>query len=343
MTNVFSLDGKFEKRPFRSYSAEDFPLPISLEAWVETYSNHPFMIDEQLLQTKSALAVLEAVEKAVDNRRSGIGFYSPPRYGKTQAMYIVELLLARRKPNVPIITIEAFESDVVNENTMWRQTLASLGVQTTGRATTGDLRGKMVSLVQNQFQSIKGPRVALMLIDEAQNWTVREWRVLKGFMNMLRKSPLNIRLVVVLFAQTAILSRREELKRLSDRSEDLVDRFMRDLREFPPLDDVGEIMSIFEQFDNPEFDDFPDESGICYSQFFLPKAYAAGWRLSTSSKFVYELLKKKANSMRMPLRIMTLMLAVRAFFREVDDVPNFNPTYKMWKDVLERAVEAGDL
>jgi hypothetical protein len=319
-------------------SVAEFDYLVPGRAREAVMADHPLRLDEQILQTNAILMAYNELQKAIKLRRYGLAFCCPPRMGKTWAIDALVAMLQLDYPLMPVFSIEAFQHDDPTEKSLWTDILTSLGHLSgkTAQAQKAVLFDFIVSSAQLHNQ-----KFVVFLVDEAQNWGSRYWRFIKGLVNALRGKRYRIRVLVVSFGQSDLLRVREAIAKLSDGGEDLLARFLKTVHEFPAIKNVQELRAVLAQLDDPQLTEYPEDSGVCYTRFFMPLSYVAGWRLEKQ----YEDVWKAFGALRRLKRQVTmlhLMSLLREFFDAAEDAADFTSTLPMWKRALAESYEESD-
>jgi hypothetical protein len=310
---------------------------VAGEARDAALAEHPLTLDRQLLQTPGIHMALKHLRKAIKFRRYGLAFWCVPRGGKTWAIDALLEILSREFPAIPVFCTEALQHDDPTEKATWKDMLDSIGH--IGGKTAQEMRTALVNCVVTSAQ-LKSNSFVILFVDEAQNWSARQWRFIKGLVNTLRNRPYRIRMLVVSFGQSDLIKVREDMMALPDKGKDLIARFLANVHPFPgSIASSLEIGKILAQLDDPRFAEYPKGSGLCYTQFFLPLAYAAGWRLVNEAQDVWRAFagpRRKKNDRVSMLHLMNLL---REFFLLVEDAAEFKSTPQIWKSALTASFE----
>ncbi len=140
--------------------------------------------------------------------------------------------------------------------------------------------------------SIIESQTAILFIDEAQTWSEIELTFIRDVSNDLKKFD-SINLIPVLFATPQILKTAENLK-AADRI-DLIARFLRNPIIIKGLTKQIDLEEVLKPIDDPILYAFPDYSGVALSEFFIPRAYANGWRLQKEAPNLWRALLEELN------------------------------------------------
>jgi hypothetical protein len=294
-------------------------------------ASHPLTLDEQILQTPAIHEAYGCLKRALRFRMWGLSFFCAPRKGKTWAIDALVGMLSIEFPGVPVFVTEALQHDDPTEKGLWTDILSGLG-HLSG-STAQAQRATLIDLISSSASLANDAKFVVIAVDEAQNWGPRQWRFIKGLVNTLRNRPYRIRTLVLSFGQSELLKVRDSISRIDDRGEDLIARFLRNMHEFKGITSCHDLEQVLTQFDDPDYTEFPEESGVCYTQFFLPLAYAAGWKLASQSKLLWRQLKLVGKGASEP-KMLHIMDAVREFLATATDSETFKPTAAHWKQVI---------
>jgi len=296
------------------------------------YVMHPLSRNRQRVATPAIEQAFPTIQHAITFCEHGFAWQAEPKIGKSAAIEIIVELLAEIYPNVPVFVTSAATHDDQNEKTQWKDILEDLDIASKGRA--HEMRSDLINLFTLAGVT-SGSDVVILLIDEAQNWTEAQWEFMKGIVVALdlRKRIL---LTCFLFGQTQLKTRRNDL--LKAKRTDLVARFMPEMDEFLGIRKMSELKRVFRQFDDAEKTEYPEDSGISYSEFFMPQAYASGWRLEIEIPEMWRAFVRtniKFRSLKMDSAVKT----VKAFFiaNKDSDSARFRGNPELWDEAVRRS------
>lgn len=295
-------------------------------------AQHPLTLDEQLFQTGAVHAAYDALRKAIRFRKWGLSFFCSPRWGKTWTIDALVAMLAIDFPDIPVFVTEALQHDDPTEKSLWTDILVSL--EHLAGQTAQAQRATLLDLIVSSAALHGNAKFAVLFVDEAQNWGARQWRFIKGLVNSLRNRPYRIRVLVVSFGQTDLLRVKEEISKLNDKGEDLLARFLRNMHEFHGVANVAELTEVLKQLDDPQLAEYPEDSGVCYARFFMPLAYAAGWRLAVEASHIWKALHPAGKRSR-KIKMLYVMDILREFFLLAEDASNFKASLPLWKRAFQ--------
>ncbi|HYD80317.1 MAG TPA: ATP-binding protein [Paucimonas sp.] len=190
-----------------------------------------------------------------------------------------------------------------------------------------DIQMKVASRNGSQF---------VLIIDEMQLLNEIDLQQLLVFHNALALEK--IKMTTVAFAQPEIIHRVNALQ--TKHQTQIIARFLSEPLMFEGCGSAEELRALLKLYD--EESEYPDDSGISYTKFFFPEAFARGFRLSKYANKIWHALKKAIPALpetglpmeHVCLTIEHLLLAHRQY-----DAANF--TYGT--EDIEEAVEASNL
>ncbi len=242
------------------------------------YERHPFFKDQSLIVTDQVEAVYNTVEEGLIFRNTGVSYSKDPRGGKTKIILAVRAALNLYKPRVAtyVLSANGNEKNVQSQLAQFGDVLSCMGHPGVMIRRTEDRKAAAKARLQTDCNKRNGDQV-VFFIDEGQNWLDEYWSYWKDFVNSIaRDEDHPIHIFTCTFAQSEILSLIERTK---VGRKDIFKRFFLQHIELAGIQTKDQLGAVFSQFDDPSSLVFPGESGICYSAYFLPKAYSSGWRL----------------------------------------------------------------
>lgn len=297
---------------------------------------HPVIRNRARLPTPPIRNAFNIVSRTVLQRDPGCCFIAHPRFGKTSAIRVMSKQLAQSFPKMPTVTVNAKSHPRFSEATFYGELLATCGH---GAPTTGKIEARRLRFFNFLWalaHSRDSDRV-LMFVDEAQNWHESELSVLRDLSNDLALER-EINLIAVFFGQPELASLRTAL--LQSARIDLIGRFMIQQYNFSGLASLAELSETMGYYDDPEVSEFPEGSGISYSEFLLGKAFRGGWRLKNESGRLWKQFKNAAqpHGGLAQLGMHWVAASIRTFF--VSQMEYDHPSLEGSDDEWESAVAA---
>jgi hypothetical protein len=277
----------------------DVPL-FDAERREKLLSGHPVRGGDYTLPTPMMQRTYALVRELVWARRTGTVFYASPRMGKTRCALAIRDLLRQEFPNVYVTLLSTRPSGRPTTAHMLRLILEAETHALSRRPDADQLFGNAIADIRVKAARIGARQYVLLIELELQD----------------------LRMTAISFAQPEILHRRTSL--LASNARQIIGRFLSNTLQFDGCaseDDFGALLCSYDQAS-----EYPDGSGITYTQFFFPEAFRAGFRLEDSRRAIWEALRSAAGGDALQgvpmehvcLTIDNLLLSLRR-----DDCPNF--------------------
>lgn len=240
---------------------------------------HPIALQTYIIPTPP---LVRCVDLALERVRSGspcCGFVGVPRFGKSSAADFVASEIRSTAEQFYVVQLVGRLNGAARPGAF-----CDWIYQSTGGPAFHSKRGGVDPLllvarrwVTDAF-SAKARRLVL-IVDELGRFTPTELTYLADITNETSRNGLKV--TTIGFGSGETLHLRDAL--LAAERVDLIGRFLSRLHAFDGLVSVGELQSTMEAYDDPQIADYPRNSGWAFSQFFLPTAYANGWRLANEA------------------------------------------------------------
>ncbi|MBP1143149.1 hypothetical protein JOE33_000072 [Pseudomonas sp. PvP027] len=261
--------------------------PLDTAARDELMSQHPIMLKTYFTLTPTIVDVYERVRDLIYLSEPSMYFWSTPRMGKTECAKAIRYLISQEFPDKMIILASC---DPEKEKGIVPTIFKSLGLEKDKyRISLAEIRDRVIDHIVCELSGKHGKH-CLLMIDEMQAMVDKDYQGLQAIQNELKLN--NISLTTVGFAQHQINSMRTSL--VSAGKIALVARFLSRRGRFHGCKKIDWLASTLQQFDDGL--QFPEMSTCTYTQFFLPTAYAAGFRLQSCSELIYKEAKKAVSN-----------------------------------------------
>lgn len=296
---------------------------------------HPLNQRPVKVLTKSIKESFLIVSDAIKFKRPGCAFSAQFRSGKSTALLMIKEQLPTVMPQVAYGLISAKDHDTVTERVYWGDLLIARGLATDGTAQERQnrLRAEMISAC------IKvGGKHFCWLIDEGQNWRMREYTFLRDLTNQLREQD-GYTVTTITFGD----SRLDELSStFREKRKDLWARFVMKPHQFCGIRDIRDLAFFLAEHDSAKRCEFPAGSGINYTEFFLPTAYESGWRLESQTQLVWDAFARAAAQLNRELIDIGMQWVGEAVIhflttQMANDVPGFVATPTDWDEAVLNA------
>jgi type II secretory pathway predicted ATPase ExeA len=297
---------------------------------IRAFQHHP--INNEASGVRLCTRPIEELKKTIHNavlrRRSGIWVPAAPGDGKTSAIIVVtDYLDEVFDGEIAIVRLNYIGSHNPTIRGFHIQFLNAAGIADT-RGETPALRIRLTHALVDKATAASDNAVFLF-VDEAQQMREMEMRFLKDLSNDLAMHK--VQLVTFLFGQNPELS--EAVARLNRKGGfDIVSRFaLREvrLRSYSTLADIEDLLD--------KVDKKLDDNGVPWTAFFLPEAFASGFRLIGEARRLFAALQDSMNNsehLGYPAR--QVFWAIQDFlgFQSNNDAPNFKGTRKAWDEAV---------
>lgn len=209
------------------------------------------------------------------------------RSGKSTALEMIEEQLPTVLPNVAVTRVSAKRRDDVTDKTFWGDLLKSMRLSTSG--TAAEREDRVIGACVGACMSVNGKNFA-MLIDEGQSWGAKEYTSIRNLGNELSLAH-HITLTTLIWGDENLTERANSFR---GRRNDLLGRFLLTGSKFVGIRDLEDLKFYLAEYDSPKRCEYPAGSGISYTEFFLPKAFAAGWRLENEVNNLWDAFVRAA-------------------------------------------------
>lgn len=301
------------------------------------YAAHPVVRNNVRIATAPVIEAEHAVRAAILHRDPGTYFIGEPRLGKTTTIEMIQSVLPQSFPNVPVFDFIAKTHQKQSEKTFYGDLLTDLDRPPGPGISTSERRNTLLNHVLASCRTQHSDR-AIVFVDEGQSWGSSEYGWLRDLTNDWRKSQVIC--VTIVFAHPNLENHVKVQFLRQDRS-DLTGRYLVSLHTFRGLSNLEELRDAFEAYDNPKRHQFPHGSGICYSQFFFPRAFQRGWRLREEAAIAWSLFiaySKPANRASASLGMQWVSGAIRNFiFAGIDPIQP-GVSGRLWTEAIRSAV-----
>ncbi|MFZ6676199.1 AAA family ATPase [Undibacterium sp. Xuan67W] len=281
---------------------------------------HPIRERSYTIPTIALDRTYNLIRERVWARRTGVCFYGTPRIGKTVAAAYVEDRLREEFDKTYINRVSARESSRPKTNGhISRLILESRGHVLLGREKDEQLYRNAVSDTIMEVRRLKGS-LFVLIIDEMQLLSSHDLQQLLVIQNALAMEK--IRSVTVSFAQPEIMQRRSSMK--ATQQMQLIARFLSEPIIYEACATVEELKVILQVYDSGS--EYPVNSGLSYTCFFLPQAFARGFRLSSYAHPIWQALSDAAVHLggeRVPMEHLSLTIEHCLLAGYANDSPNY--------------------
>lgn len=246
---------------------------------------HPILQQEYAIYTPPMDRMINTIGDWIDQGISGGHIYGPSRFGKSRAVkwYLRKILEDRFKRTLPLVVWIRRDSSM-SEGEFWNDLLGAAKYEF-----HNSLRPKTKVTAKYLFEqqlltlarSARGNYV-LLLIDEAHEMTLKEWKWLLGLQNSL--DDQGIRFCVISIGSYSLQYQPDYLARTGNPH--IAARFYACDTRFHGIRSRSELGYVLTGYDLDS--EWPKKSGITYLQYFAPEAFAEGCRLVDQNELIWK-------------------------------------------------------
>lgn len=237
---------------------------------------HPVLRQEYAIYTPPMDKMLNTIGDWIDQKVSGGHIYGPSRFGKSRAVkwYLREVLECRFKSSLPLVVWIRRES-MIGETEFWNTLVGASNYEFHNplkpkpkNAAKFIFEQRLVTVARQSRQNY-----VVLLIDEAQEIMLKEWKWLLGLQNAL--DDQGIRFSVVSIGSYSLQFQPDYLARTGNAH--IAARFYACDAQFHGIRSCAELGYVLNGYDLDS--EWPKKSGISFLQYFAPEAFAEGCRL----------------------------------------------------------------
>jgi hypothetical protein len=252
--------------------------------------NHPVLSQEYAVYTPAIDEMVTTLGDWIDQRITGGYIYGPSRYGKSRAVkwYVRAELEARVRRCMPLVVWIRPGGKII-ETDFWNQLLAASEFHF-----YNPLHRKRSPIARFLFkqQLITLARAArqnfvLLIIDEAHEVTLTEWKWLLGIQNDLDDE--GYRFSVFSIGSHQIAFQPDYIARTGNAH--IAVRFFASDARFRGVMNVDELKYVLNGYD--EDSEWPSRSGSSYLKYFAPEDFAQGRRLTNHAEELWNAITEQ--------------------------------------------------
>ena len=324
--------------------ADCLPLnPSNPDDRMTLFNNHPVITRKFHIATPPICRAFDSAVQTIASGAPCCAYTAYPRSGKTWAANYFGSRLAEAFPDTPVFKFHA------HHETPQRRRFCTDLLRQTRSGIVPDKKADPTDQVVNAWwaaaQDMRSGRL-ILIGDEMQCLTLEAFSWLIDITNDLE--DYGVRTVCVFFAQPEL--RAKKVTCAQAYRTDIIGRFMLKIEAFAGITSSLELRSVMEAYDDPREFEYPKNSGWSFTRFFLPKAYADGWRLASCAGECWEqfqalaLERENARGKLRPLNVGMQWIAstitrVLIHFSDFDNA-NVKVSGEMWRACI---VESGFL
>lgn len=252
--------------------------------------SHPIISKDYTVLTPMIQKTYALIRERVWSRRTGSFLYARPRTGKTRCAIAIQRLLAAEFPDIHVMFLSADQRTNASDLGFVLDLLSSEDLVLKKHFTYKEALLKLLTHIETQLSARAGNHLVL-LIDEQQLLCEADYRLLLVIHNRLELKKISM--TTLGFGQPQILTTITALS--SMHSYNLIARFLSEPIIFDGCQNENELEVILVAYDEEKR--FPENTDWTYTRFFLPEAYAAGFRLKTYAPNIWKSLNDASGSL----------------------------------------------
>lgn len=315
---------------------------------------HPIATQEYAVYTPPINELIETIGNWINRMESGGYIYGPSRFGKSRGIkwYVHSALEERFNAAIPLVIWVRRHDMHVSEAEFWRDLLLASKFQFVDQLKHTSKRAGVRELFRNRMVSLAkaaNSNYIVLLIDEAQEVTLREWQWLMGLQNILDLD--GYRLSVFSIGTQQIGYQHDYLAKTGNAH--IAARFFVSNSPFHGLRGIDELRFVLEGYDRES--EWPAGSGKSYLHYFAPAQFMAGHRLANCTDELWRALsdllptefkrfyEKRSLEFEIPMKHVALTIE-EALWRvaegqEWEDVTH----YDSWVDIIRETGFSGHI
>jgi hypothetical protein len=308
--------------------------PWSINRRDEMLSDHPVVRGTYMIPTPMVKHAHQEARDRVWSRRTGVVFYGETRAGKTTCATSIRDYLREEFEDVYITMASARRSLRPKEGLMARLILEGNGHALASRPDPEALLRNVILDVLTNVSNLGGEQYVLIL-DEVNLCNDADLTSLLEIHNILWMK--GVKMTTISFGQPEVLNLISMLTNSGQRQ--IIARFFRKPIPFLSCNSDRTLAAVLNCLD--EDTEWPEGSGWTYTYFFLPKAFASGFRLSKYATAIWTALVNASPGRPPSFTMETIALTINGLYLGMRNADRANLMLSD-EDIL-RALESADV
>lgn len=242
-------------------------------------AKHPVLLQEYAVFTPPVAEMAAKLGDWIEQQQPGGYIFGPSRFGKSRGVkwHLREILNERFAATLPLYIWVRPADSHASETGFWKSWLTAVNHRyQTGRRGATEWRTVFREFLISAALSA-GATLVVLIVDEAQDMTVREWKWLLGLQNTLDWEGFRLSVFSIASHQ---MGYQYELMGHADHAH-VAARFLVAHWPFPGLSSEAELAFVLQGYDTES--EWPKGSGVSYLAHFAPAAFERGERLARSA------------------------------------------------------------
>ena len=295
---------------------------------------HPIETGNYRVATPAIEAFHDLILRCIRYRIPGALIYGPSRTGKTRAIEYLRLWLADTQPKITTYHAQAEHKPRHAEGPFFANLLEAVGHPEPDKGSNAAKRMRLINKIKEAC-SRNGAGTVLLFCDEAQRYDESEYEWLRDVHDHLDR--LQIRLYTFLVGQQELLAVKTAFQKA--RKTQIVARLM--VEEFPffGIRNARDVATCLNGYDTTTF---PHDTDWSFTRFYLPQAFAAGYRLVDDATVLWRSFEQLHHSctlpsgLEIPMESFTRAVEIVLKDAEAKDSATYRPLVDAWRTAVKR-------
>ena len=293
---------------------------------------HPVVRKKYVVPTPSIDEFYERVRKCILYGTPGSMLFGHPRYGKTRAIRYVVNMLALEYPRIVTFSFLCRRSKAHSEAAFFSHLLHYAGHANPNGGTISQKRDRLMHRLLDRVEK-SDENLLILFADEAQRCSVDEYEWLRDIYDEL--DGRGVRVLVFLVGQPDLLNQKNALRQ--GQHTHIVGRFMTHEVPFRGLMSADDAATCLAGYD---VSCFPERTDWTYTRFFLPEAYADGFRLVNQALPLWEAFLDAHEQagftfeMELPMKYFTQAVEIVLIQNAENDSAELRLSPELWRQAV---------
>lgn len=293
---------------------------------------HPVVRKKYVVPTPSIDEFYERVRKCITFGTPGSMLFGQPRYGKTRAIRYVVNMLALEYPKIVTFNFLCRRSKSHSEAAFFSHLLHYAGHANPNAGSISQKRDRLMHKLLDRVEK-SDEDLLLLFADEAQRCSVDEYEWLRDIYDELDER--GVRVLVFLVGQPDLLNQKNALRQ--GQHMHIVGRFMTHEVPFRGLMSADDAATCLAGYD---VSCYPERSDWTYTRFFVPRAYAQGFRLVNQALPLWEAFLDAHEQagftfeMELPMKYFTQAVEIVLIQSAEVDSPELRLSPEFWRQAV---------